>query len=108
MKRGKLVKDEVPFLPDKHIEEEANLLLAEYGQSHGEIVAPPVPIGEILEVRLHLEFEIDDLRGRFKTDDVLGAIYFETRTVRVDTRREPYFNPSVLARQPYWRRDAAQ
>jgi len=42
----------VPFLPERHIEQEAAVLVAEYGQAHGAVTEPPVPIDEMIELYL--------------------------------------------------------
>jgi len=38
------MKDDVPFLRDSEIEQEAALLLAEYARDHQLVLEPPVPI----------------------------------------------------------------
>jgi len=86
------------FLTDKRIEEEAALLLAEWAQKHGEVNDPPVPIDEIIELHLGLTYEIDDLRSRFHHDDVLGAIWFDDATIRVDQSLDPHVHPRMLGR----------
>ncbi len=88
----------VPFLHEKRIKEEADLLLAEYGQRHQPVVAPPVPVEDILEIHLQLLFEIADLRAQFGFADVLGAIWINEQTVRVDQSLEPTSNPKKLGR----------
>lgn len=75
---------EVPFIPEKRIEQDAELLLAEYARDQGVAVSMPVPIEEVLEVQLKLTFEIDDLRATFGSQDVLGAIWFKNGLVKVD------------------------
>ena len=37
---------DVPFLTERRIEEEALLLLAEYGRDQCEVAGPPIPIGK--------------------------------------------------------------
>lgn len=88
----------VPFLPEKHIEDEAQLLIAEYGRDHHEITAPPVPIEELLEVQCKITVEVDDLRTLFKNDDVLGAIWFKDGLVKVDRTLDPHERPAMLGR----------
>ena len=43
-RRSSTPRGGVPFLLEKHIEQEAELLLAEYGERFDEIAEPPVPI----------------------------------------------------------------
>lgn len=88
----------VPFLPEKRIEREADLLLAEYGRDHAVISEPPVPIDELLELQLGLTVEIDDLCSAFGNNDVLGAIWFNRQLVRVDRSLDPHENPKLLGR----------
>ena len=88
----------VPFLPEKHIEDEAQLLIAEYGRDHEEIAEPPVPIDELLEIQCRLTVEVDDLRKLFKSDDVLGAIWFKDGLVKVDRTLDPHERPTMLGR----------
>jgi len=88
----------VPFLPEKHIEEDADLLIAEYSRDHKPITAPPVPVEEMIEAQLHLTVEIDDLRTTFESDDVLGAIWFRDKLVKVDQSLDPHDRPVMLGR----------
>jgi len=71
----------VPFMPTEHIEAAGLRLLAEYGRKYGEVVAPPVPVEEILEAHLGLGLEFDDLPGRVGVPDVLGATWIQDRRV---------------------------
>jgi len=89
---------DVPYLPEVRIEREADVLIAEYAQRRGMPVAAPVPIEDILELHLGLTFAIEDLAALFGTDGVLGAIWFNEKLVRIDTRLEPSENPSRLGR----------
>lgn len=92
------VRSTVPFLPEKHIEEDAELLLAEYGRDHQAIIGPPVPVEELAEVQLQLTVEIDDLRATFESDDVLGAIWFKDSLIKVDRSLDPHDRPQMLGR----------
>ena len=44
-------------------------------------MCPPVPIDEIIELHLKLEFGIRDLQRLFGFDDVHGAIWFRDRLI---------------------------
>lgn len=79
----------VPFLHDRVIEEHADLLLAEYAEAHGAITVP-VPLDDIVELHLKLTYEIDDLRARFGSPDVLGAIWFNENIIRIDASLDPH------------------
>jgi len=88
----------VPYLREKDIEAEAQLLLDEYTQTGKWQVSAPVPVEDIIELHLRLAFRIEDLKALLHVDDVLGAIWFTEREVKVDLRLEPTANPSMLGR----------
>lgn len=88
----------VPYLPEKRIEAEAQLLLDEYVEKHQWKLSAPVPVDDILELHLELAFGIEDLRALLGVDDVLGAIWFNEKEVRVDARLDPTTHPRLLGR----------
>jgi hypothetical protein len=88
----------VPFLHEKRIEEEADLLIAEYGRDRKPVTVPPVPVEQIMEAQLELTVEFDDLRAMFESDDVLGAIWFKDALVKVDQNLDPHVRPALLGR----------
>ncbi len=100
MARGSstLLRDGVPFLHEKQIEAEAQVLLGEYADAHAWQISAPVPIDEIIELYLKLTFAIEDLQALLHVDDVLGAIWFTTKEIRVDVRLDPAANPLLLGR----------
>jgi hypothetical protein len=83
------MKDEVPYLRKEFIESEAAQLLAEYGQEHGHVTAPPVPVDDIIELHLKLALEIKDLRQLFGFGDVHGAIWFKAQRIGIDQSLDP-------------------
>lgn len=91
-------KSEVPYRTKEQLQDEAALLLAEYGEHFKPVQAPPVPVEDILECHLKLIFEIDDLKKRFSLGDVLGGLWINEKTVRVDTSLDPAVNPKMLGR----------
>jgi len=93
-----VAKYKVPYLREKVIEEHAQLLLDEWSQEHPAVTEPPVPIDEILEVGLGLEFKICDLQSEFGHPDILGGIWFGARLVKVDLSLDPKNNPGLLGR----------
>lgn len=95
---GRSSVGDVPFIPEKRIEQDAELLLAEYARDQAVAVSLPVPIEEVLEVQLKLTFEIDDLRGTFGSPDVLGAIWFKNGLIKVDASLDPHTYPQMLGR----------
>ncbi len=91
-------KDRVPFLADEAIAAEADLLLAEWEKSKGVEVAAPVPIEDLAEIHLGLTVEMGDLGAMLGHRDVLGAIWFEDRTIRIDRSLDPALNRAMLGR----------
>ncbi len=87
----------VPYLRESEIEREARWLLDEWA-AKGHAVDVPVPLDDLVELHLDLNFEVADLRGRFQTGDVLGAIWFNEKVIRVDSSLDPQSNPSMLGR----------
>ncbi|QDU76929.1 hypothetical protein Pan97_39860 [Bremerella volcania] len=86
------------FMKDQEFEDEAALLLAEYGNQHGQVTAPPIPIDEIVELYLQLHLTFDDMQQLFGVSDVHGALWVNDRRVGIDHRLEPTDNPSMLGR----------
>ncbi|GIW84015.1 MAG: hypothetical protein KatS3mg106_528 [Gemmataceae bacterium] len=89
---------EVPYRKKEVIEAEAELVLAEYGQQHGPVTAPPIPIDEIVELHLKLTLEILDLQKIFGFGDVHGAIWFRSQRVGVDQSLDPARNTAERGR----------
>jgi len=88
----------VPFLPEKRIEDQAQLLLDEWAEAHGEVTEPPVPIDDILELYLELDFCLADLQVELGHPDVLGGIWFGDRMIKVDKSLDPSIQPRLLGR----------
>jgi hypothetical protein len=88
----------IPFLHAKRIEDQAQLLLDEWAQSHSAIVEPPVPIDDILEFHLELAFIVADLQTELGHPDVLGGIWFGDRMIKVDQSLDPSIQPKLLGR----------
>ena len=55
----------VPYLSDEQIERDAAALLADYEQARSVVMAPPIPIEDIVEKHLKLGIEFDDTHSRF-------------------------------------------
>lgn len=90
--------NEVPYLTEKRIEEEANLLLGELAERGEPVDAPPIPIDDIVEMHLGLTFEISDLQELFGVGDVHGALWVNEGRVAVDQSLDPDRNPRKLGR----------
>jgi Zn-dependent peptidase ImmA (M78 family) len=88
----------LPFLTDQHFADETQNLLAEYGNKFQPILAPPVPIDEIVELYLELKLEFMDMKKEFKVDDVHGALWVNERRVGIDESLDPDRNPAKLGR----------
>ena len=86
------------FLTDQGFEDEAALLLAEYGNKREQVTSPPIPVDEIVELYLELQLEFLDMRELFGVDDVHGALWVNDRRVGIDQRLDPTENPSKLGR----------
>lgn len=91
-------KSDVPFLHEKQIEREADLLLEEYGLKFSPVSAPPVPVDEIAELHLHLTLEYLDMKSLFPVADVHGAIWFMQSRIGIDQALDPHTHPSRVGR----------
>lgn len=91
-------KPEVPFLPPQAFEDEALVMLAEYGNAHGPVTDPPVPIDDIVEKHFQLVVEYRDMRADYPEGDVLGAIYFNEKRIVVDASLVPEDFPAMRGR----------
>jgi Zn-dependent peptidase ImmA (M78 family) len=97
----------VPYLQEEQIEREAAALLAEYGQARRVVIAPPIPIEDIVEKHLKLGIEFDDMHRLFNhprsglglDPDILAAIWFDGRCrIVIDESLDPEENPSKEGR----------
>jgi IrrE N-terminal-like domain len=86
------------FMKDQEFEDEAALLLAEYSNQHGQVVTPPIPIDEIVELYLQLQLEFKNMQQLFGVDDVHGALWVNERRVGIDERLDPAQHHSMLGR----------
>jgi len=98
MKRRVAVRQyRVPFLPEKRIEDQAQLLLDEWAEAH-EVTEPPVPVDDILELHLELGFCLANLQAELGHPDVLGGIWFGDRMIKIDQSLDPSIQPRLLGR----------
>jgi Zn-dependent peptidase ImmA (M78 family) len=86
----------IPYLADEAIERDAVALLAEYAHARSVVIAPPIPVEDIVEKHLKLRFEFDDThklfgvtRGSEQDADILGAIFFDERRIVIDESLDP-------------------
>jgi Zn-dependent peptidase ImmA (M78 family) len=75
----------VPWLPKAEIARMAEEVISGYESQTGKCVTAPVPVEDIIEFGLGLRLAFEDLRGRLKMDDVLGATYVKIRKICADT-----------------------
>jgi Zn-dependent peptidase ImmA (M78 family) len=96
----------VPYLSERFIERDAELLLGEFMLARHVRMEPPIPIEDIVEKHLKLGIEFDDLHRRFgiprsedsPEPDILGAIYFESGRIVVDESLDPEEHPEIEGR----------
>src|SRR5712692_3999309 len=86
------------FLTDQEFEDEAALLLAEYGTKHGQVTAPPIPVDDIVELYLRLNLEFHDMQKLFGVADVYGALWVNEKRVGIDLQLDPARNPAMRGR----------
>lgn len=79
----------VPFRSNRHIEFLALRLLEEYCDAQEPILAPPVPVEEILERHLRLALSVAPLDMLLPGQKVLGALDVTKREVLVDASLDP-------------------
>lgn len=97
-RRSAKPKSEVSFLTPDDFENEAALVLAEYGTARGQVTGPPVPIDDIIEEHFKLVVEFNDLRAKYPDGDVLGEIYFNEKRIVVDAALVPEDYPAMRGR----------
>jgi Zn-dependent peptidase ImmA (M78 family) len=97
----------VRYLSEDEIEQDAELLLAEYEETTGASIKLPVPVADLttyhLALRLgfanlHQILGVPLLRGQ---PDILGAIWVDTETILIDRSLDPKENPSMSGRYRY-------
>lgn len=89
---------EVRYIHDSQLETAAFKLLAEYGAKYGEIKKPPIPVEEIIESHLQLDYGFDDLSKLLDTTDVLGATWVKLKKICIDQSLDPSTDSAVLGR----------
>lgn len=89
---------EIPFLPEKQIEREAQVLIEAFELKFETKVAAPIPVDEIVELHLQLVLEFKDMKSLFPFADVHGAIWFDEGKIGIDQSLDPDFDPRMLGR----------
>lgn len=88
----------LPFLTDQNVADEVQCLLAEFGTNQKPILAPPIPVDDIVELYLKLDFELIDFKAEFGVNDIHGALWVNDKKIGVDVSLDPDENPSKLGR----------
>lgn len=91
-------KSECRYLTPQAFEDEAALVLAEYGNARGQVTDPPVPIDDIVEEHFKLVVEYKDLLAEYPEGDVQGAIWFNDKRIAIDQRLVPEEFPAMRGR----------
>lgn len=86
------------YIRKEDMEAAAASLIAGYSAKFGEILKPPIPVEEILECHLGLNYCFEDLSQFVEGPDILGAIAFEFPTVWVDLSLDPSVHPTMEGR----------
>ncbi|MGE0769295.1 MAG: ImmA/IrrE family metallo-endopeptidase [Hyphomicrobiaceae bacterium] len=73
-------------------------MLAEYGNQHGQVTDPPVPLDHIVEDHLKVAIEYRDFRGQYPEGDVLGGIWFNDKLIGIDLSLAPEDFPARRGR----------
>lgn len=88
----------VPYLTHNQIEAAANKLLASYELQFGWAEEPPVPVEEIVECHLDLDFGFEDFASSPDHKGTLGAMWVSERRIRVDESLDPTVYPTKEGR----------
>jgi hypothetical protein len=94
----------VRYLSEDEIEQDAELLLAEYKETAGASIKLPVPVADITTYHLALRLGFADLHQTLgipmvrDQPDILGAIWVHQETILIDRSLNPEENPSMLGR----------
>lgn len=88
----------VPYLASEKIEAAANKLLMAYARQFGWGGEPPVPVEEIVECHLELDFGFENFAGLPGTATTLGAMWVAERRIRIDESLDPTVYPAKEGR----------
>ncbi len=83
------------FIPAQHIENEAIAVLQEFERKSERALSCPIQIEDLLEIVYEIIPEAGDLRGKFRSDDVLAesTVYRDgTIKIGVDESIYPYYH----------------
>jgi len=98
MTRRGMGKYGVDFITPQQMDFEVQQLMTEFGNAQRQIIEPPIPIDDIVELYLKLDFEIIDAKALFKVDGVFGALWVEDQKIGIDQSLDPHEHPQMLGR----------
>jgi Zn-dependent peptidase ImmA (M78 family) len=73
----------VEWLAKETISRLAAELLLGYGERTGQVLAPPIPVEDIIERHLELDLHYVDFYQRHGLENVFGALYVKERTIAI-------------------------
>jgi hypothetical protein len=88
----------VPYLTLEKIEDAADSLLSAYGRRFGWSGEPPVPVEEIVECHLELDFGFENFAASQEHAGTLGALWVAERRIRIDESLDPTVYPAKEGR----------
>jgi len=88
----------VDYLSPGKIEGAALTLLAEYQRKFPSATLLPVPVDDIVDCHLELDFGFANLIGELGVPDVLGALWMNERKVQIDQSLDPTNFPAQEGR----------
>ena len=88
----------VDHLSREHIEGATLALLAEYQRKFPSVSLLPVPVDDIVDCHLELDFGFTDLICEMNLPDVLGALWVNERRVLIDRSLDPTDFPAKEVR----------
>ena len=88
----------VPYLTREQIEAAANKLLMAYSQQFGWGGEPPIPVEEIVECHLELDFGFENFAVSPRNAATLGAMWVAERRIRIDESLDPTMHPTKEGR----------
>jgi len=91
-------RSSVKYLRTEEIERSALGLLGAYARQFSTVIAPPVPVEEILESHLELDLRFEDLPALLDKPDALGATWVRRRKVGMDQSLDPTLYPARKGR----------
>lgn len=97
-RRSSAPNNGIPFLHEKQIEAEADVLLAEFGERFSVVTEPPVPVNEIAKLLSELSLEYHEMNALYPMADVHEAIWCAKRRIGIDKDLAPDTNPSHWGR----------